>query len=192
MSSTLKQKWDSRYQESDVSDVQPCHVLKENTYLLPDKGTALDMACGLGANAVWLSQNNLTVSAWDISKIAIDKLNLYANTQNLNINAQVRDVESSPPEKNSFNVIVVAHFLERSLAQYIIDALKPGGLLFYQTFTQTKVSDKGPANPAYRLADNELLNMFSDLQILLYREEGITGNTSKGLRDEAMLVAKKQ
>lgn len=190
-SSQLKDKWDSRYRESDISDATPATVLKENTYLLPDKGIALDMGCGLGANAILLAHNNLSVVAWDISEIAIGKLNQYAKQQGLDINAQMRDVEIDSLEKNFFDVIVIAHFLERSLTQQIIDALKPGGLLFYQTFTQTKVSAQGPTRLEYRLANNELLTMFSDLQILVYREEGTTGDTTKGFRDQALLIAKK-
>jgi len=191
-SSQLKNKWDSRYQETDINDATPAVVLKENLYLLPKTGTALDMACGLGANAICLAQNNLSVTAWDISQIAIDKLNQYSNQHNLQINAQVRDIESCPPETNSFDVIVVAHFLERSLTRHIIDALKPDGLLFYQTFTQAKVSDHGPARVEFRLAQNELLAMFSDLQIVAYREEDIIGDTRQGFRDQAILIAKKR
>ncbi|MDH5190335.1 MAG: class I SAM-dependent methyltransferase [Gammaproteobacteria bacterium] len=189
--SDLKQKWDSRYKESEVTDSAPAAVLQENLHLLPSQGNALDLACGLGANAVLLAQNNLNVTAWDISEIAIDKLNQFAVKQNLNINAQARNIESCPPEKNSFDVIVVAHFLERSLIQQIIDALKPGGLLFYQTFTQARTSDRGPDSVQFRLAENELLSLFSGLSTLVYREEGITGDTSAGFRDEAMLIAKK-
>jgi tellurite methyltransferase len=73
----------------------------------------------------------------------------------------------------------------------LINALRPGGLLFYQTFTRTKVSEVGPSNPAYRMQDNQLLDMFIKLQILAYREEGVVGDTTQGFRDEAMLVGQK-
>jgi tellurite methyltransferase len=48
--------------------------------------------------------------------------------------------KSSPESltENAFDVIVVSRFLDRTLSDAIIDALKPDGLLFYQTFTRDK------------------------------------------------------
>jgi hypothetical protein len=74
----------------------------------------------------------------------------------------------------------------------LIQALKPGGLIFYQTFTRQRVSDRGPQCAEFRLAEQELLQLFSGLQILFYREEGCVGDVQKGFRDEAMLVARKR
>jgi hypothetical protein len=88
-------------------------------------------------------------------------------------------------------VIVVSHFLDRSLAPAIIAALRPGGLLFYQTFSRVAVTDRGPEDPAFRLAENELLELFKPLKVRIYREEGRLGDTSQGWRDIAMLVAEK-
>ncbi|NNC68584.1 MAG: tellurite resistance methyltransferase TehB, partial [Gammaproteobacteria bacterium] len=74
----------------------------------------------------------------------------------------------------------------------IIAALKPNGLLFYQTFIAEKVSDAGPSNPEYRLQPNELLESFSPLHVLAYQEHGTVGDVKKGLRDIAILVAQKR
>ena len=50
-----------------------------------------------------------------------------------------------------------------------MEALKPQGLLFYQTFTHERVTDQGPSNPSYRLAPNELLELFAPLHVLVTR-----------------------
>ena len=87
---------------------------------------------------------------------------------------------------------VVSRFLERRLAPALIKALTPEGLLFYQTFTRvTAGAVWGPTNPAYRLAPQELLSLFQPLYVLVYREEGRVGDTTRGWRNEAMLVAQK-
>jgi hypothetical protein len=39
------------------------------------------------------------------------------------------------------------------------------------------------------LGENELLKLFTGLRLRVYREEGSIGDTSAGLRNEAMLVA---
>ena len=183
-------KWDARYRQA--REPSPSQVLVDNRHLLPAGGTALDVACGLGANALVLAEHGLTVHAWDSSSVAIDKLTVRAQTHGVSVEVVVRDVITHPPGPESFDVIVVTHFLERSLASQLMRALRADGLLFYQTFTRTRVSDVGPSNPDYRLAEGELLVMFSALQVLVYREEGKVGDISRGFRDEAMMVARKR
>ena len=183
----LRERWDQRYREV-VESPSPALVLSQNAHLLPVRGMALDLACGLGANALFLAARGLQTWAWDFSAVAIERLRAKAREQGLALQAQIRDVERDPPEVRRFDVIIVTHFLERTLAKPLMEALKPGGLLFYQTFTQSSVDEVGPRNNAYRLGDNELLQMFSKLQLVCYREEGRIGDTSCGFRNEAMLV----
>ncbi|HSB51376.1 MAG TPA: class I SAM-dependent methyltransferase [Dissulfurispiraceae bacterium] len=187
--SELSDKWDRRYGDRPKNAGAASRVLTENAHLLPPKGTALDLACGLGANATFLAEIGLEVHAWDISSVAIETLRTHAEASGMPVNAAVRDVTRQPPEQESFDVVVVVHFLDRSLTEHLIAALRPGGVLFYQTFTHTKVNDVGPRNEEYLLSDNELLQMFGSLRILVYREEGRTGDTTCGFRNEAMLVA---
>ncbi len=191
-------EWNLRYQT--VTDIpNPCQVLYENVHLLPASGVALDLACGLGANAVWLAQHGLETFAWDYSSVAIGRCREYVVTHHPNLleegrhllHLEVRDVITFPPPPNTFDVMVVCRFLERRLIPDIVAALKPGGMLFYQTFTRALVSAGGPKNPEYRLAENELLKMFQELQVVAYREEGEVGDKTRGFRNEAMLVARK-
>lgn len=183
-------KWDARYRQARESS--PAQVLLDNRHLLPASGTALDVACGVGANALLLAEHGFTTHAWDSSSVAIDKLRGRAQAHGVSVEAAVRDVIAHPPGSESFDIIVVTRFLERGLAPQLTRALRLDGLLFYQTFTRTRVSDVGPSNPDYRLADGELLVMFSALQVLAYREEGKVGDISRGFRDEAMMVARKR
>ena len=189
MSFTDKEKWDRIYQTKDHGYKQAAQVLIEYQYLLPESGKALDLACGLGANALLLAALNLETHAWDNSKEAIIKLDQKAKGFNINLTTEVRDVINNPPAQDTFDIIVVNHFLERQITKYLIKALRKNGLIFYQTFTKDKVSDTGPKNPDYLLDKNELLTLFNGLNILVYREEGSVGDKNKGLRNEAMLVA---
>ncbi len=189
-------KWDKIYASEDSSDClhqsKAANVLFDHSDLLPNSGVALDLACGLAGNAIYLAKCGLKVHAWDISATAINKVNTYCFKNNVSIATEVRDIEQNPPVKNSFDVICVSYYLERALVSDIIAALKPNGLLFYQTFIAEKVSDVGPSNPQYRLQPNELLTLFSSLHILAYMEYGKVGNVEKGLRDVAALVAQKR
>ncbi|MET0012860.1 MAG: methyltransferase domain-containing protein [Sedimenticola sp.] len=190
MTNDARPDWDRRHAAAEGLG-EPARVLEENLHLLPPGGDALDLACGRGVNAMLLAQAGLNVTAWDSSVVAIARLDEAANEAGLKILAEVRDVVDAPPEPGSFDVIVVSHFLDRSLVQAISAALRRGGLLFYQTFSEERVSDAGPSNPGFRLADNELLTMFDSLHVRVYREEGRLGELSRGWRDRAMLVAEK-
>lgn len=187
----VKAKWDKIYAQ-DSAEVWPvAEVLQENRHLLPKSGSALDVACGLGANALLLARQGLSTHAWDISEVAIEKLNSVALQAGLSLKAAVRDIGIQPPAEASFDVIVVAHFLDRSVIPSLIAALKPGGLIFYQTFTRAKVDDSGPSCADFRLKPNEFLIFFQSLRIVLLREEGLIGDLQQGFRNKAMVIAQK-
>ncbi len=183
--------WNQRYREA-ISEQQPAKVLADNLHLLPVAGQALDLACGLGANALLLARHGLTTWAWDISPVAISRLDAAARAAGLTVHSEVRAVTARPPKPGCFDVIVVSRFLERSLAPALEAALRSGGLLFYQTFSKLRISKDGPSNPDFLLDDNELLRLFPALKVRVYREEGQGGDTTRGFRNEAMLVAQKE
>lgn len=186
----MQDKWDRRYQHStDPGDC--CWVLQEYQHLLPPHGTALDLACGLGANALFLAAQGLESHGWDISTTALAKLAGFANARQQLVHTEQRDIEASPPAANSFDVIVVSQFLYRPICPALVAALNPGGLLFYQTFNQQRQNPSGPSNSDYLLANNELLSLFSTLLIRAYREDGLTGDLGRGQRDLSYLVAQK-
>ena len=186
----LRRRWDRHHGTApDLGRLAP--VLERNLHLLPPNGEALDLACGRGVNALRLAQAGLRVSAWDLSPVGVQRLETAAAEFRLALTTEVRDVITHPPPAASFDLILVSYFLERSLAPSIIAALRPGGLLFYQTFIRDAVTDTGPSNPDYRLGDNELLLLFRSLKVRYYREEGRLGDISQGRRDIAMLVGEK-
>ncbi len=187
-----RDKWDRIYGAADPETLpEPARVLMENAHLLPRAGTALDLASGLGGNALCLARQGLTTRAFDLSTEAIARLKAWADRWNLSINAEVRDVVLDPPPKAAFDVVVVSRFLERSLTDAITGALRPGGLLYYQTYTLEKATPAGPANPDYLLAPGELLTLFAGLRPVVYREEGLLGDLTRGFRNQALLVARK-
>lgn len=184
-------KWDARYRNVDLPST-PARVVQENAHLLPRRGTALDLACGLGGNSLLLAERGLRTYAWDISPVAIEKLAGIAAERDLPVVAEVKNALRDPIPANHFDVVVVAHYLERALARPVVDALKVGGLLLYQTFTLTAVDNEGPDRPEWRLKDGELLTMFAPLRTVVYREEGRIGDLCQGFRNKALLVAIKE
>lgn len=185
---TAQQKWDGIYQTASDDEPRATEVLQNNHYLLPKQGVALDLACGLGGNALMLAEKGLMVHAWDISPIAIAKLDALAESKGLEIHTEVRDVISLPPAPNSVDVLVVSLFLSRELCPALAAAVKPGGVLLYQTYCAEKVSAGGPSNPDYLLEDNELLRLFPNMKLRVYREESLLGQRDFGMRNQAWII----
>ncbi len=187
----IQKKWDSKHSEGRVVDARPCWLLEENVDLLPSSGSALDLACGLGGNAVLMANHGLAVSAWDISEVAVAKLRAFAREQNLNIEAETRSLFEGNLGEKRFDVIVVAHFLDRALAPEITEALKPGGLLLYQTFTLAGADSSGPKTSSYRLGEGELPQLFSALRVQVHHEPGQAGYNVGRWGNKAGLIARK-
>jgi len=184
--------WDRRYADADRPPA-PAWVLAENAHLLPAAGRALDLACGLGGSALFLARRGLVVDAWDRSAVAVEKLAAWAAREALPVHPRRVDLTLETPPCGAFDVIVVAHFLHRPLLGAIADALAPGGLLFYQTFTQIPAGwSRGPASPDLRLTQGELLRRFAMLEPLFYREDGDCGDDAAGRRGLAHLVARRR
>ena len=186
----IEEKWNVRHAQAEGPG-EVAEVLLRNAHLLPPSGRALDLACGRGASALWLAARGWEVHAWDLSSVAIERLQAEAVSRGLDVHTEVRDVVARPPGPETFDLILVSHFLERDLVPVLIGALRPGGLVFYQTFVAETHRGRGPGpESAWRLAPNELLRLFvPPLRLHYYREDSPLGGESDPLADLALLVA---
>lgn len=186
---SIESKWDGIYSNSGGSTA--AKVLVENCFLLPKKGCALDLACGLGENALFLAEKGLDVHAWDISSVALNKLERKAQKKTLKVLTKQVFIKSEIMPKQTFDIIVLSHFLDRSLSNAIMESLKPNGLLFYQTYVRDKTTSVGPNNPDFLLARNELITLFKALRPVFYRENSLIGDLQGGERNEAFFIGQK-
>ncbi len=184
--------WDEVYRTKEVAQSTPAQVLVENAHLLSDSGRALDYACGLGGNALYLASKGFDVIALDNSQVAVEKLKHYAQQQKLALTAECLDLEKNPADyQPQFDVIVVSYFLHRQTLDLLRQYLNTGGLLFYQTFSGHQVNGAGPSNPDFRLARGELLSRFSEMELLYYREDPIECPDDNCRPGQVLFVAKK-
>lgn len=180
--STLS-KWNAHYAFSKSEKHEPALVLQQAGDYLPASGDVLDLACGRGTNALFLAHKGLRVHAWDISDNAISLLETNVKSENVSsyVTTEVRDVIANPPPEAHFDMVLVVRFLHRPLCKQIEQALKPGGVLFYQTFTA------GLSNPGYMLKKGELASLFPALETCLFVEQPVDEHG----RAESMFVGRK-
>lgn len=176
--------------------------------------TALDLGCGEGRYAIWLARRGCRVAAVDMSAAGIEKLAGFADKNSLDIQPVQADVEKFEFPETTFDIITAATIFDhlntqilKQVALQVINALKPGGVLYADVFTTkdpgylvkigcpgvTDVSDTAAFLARY-FKPNELKCLFSPLAPLVYREM-IEPDLSHGKPHKhgwACLVAKKQ
>jgi SAM-dependent methyltransferase len=162
----------------------PAGWLIANEHLLPRTGDALDVACGRGRHALWLAEHGFRTWAVDRDAAAVREINDAAQRRALPLEAQVLDLEAGGPVRFSppdFDLIVVVHYLHRPLFPAILAALRPGGVLVYETFTRAQAARGRPTNPAYLLEPAELVQLVRPLEILASREGEYDGRMVAGV-----------
>ncbi len=170
MSQNTQQKWDAKYEDCDLRTLaNPCYVLREHSKLLPFQGRALELACGLGGNARFLAQCGLKTDAWDISDNALTVLNNWASLNHLPITPLITDLEQMLMPYQQYDVIVVSRYLDRKIFTELQNALKPNGLLFYQTFLGPP-QQGAPSNSSYYLESGEFTRLLPVMETLVYGE----------------------
>jgi SAM-dependent methyltransferase len=148
---------------------QPLPFLVEQLERLP-RGRALDLAMGLGRNAVYLARQGWTVDGVDRSPEAVQKAMALAGSLGVHINGIVADLGTYEIRSGSYDLICCFYFLERRLFPAIRQGLRPGGAVLYQSVTIDQLALR-PAFPReHCLEPNELLTWFQDLRVLYYRE----------------------
>ncbi|MEQ1756787.1 MAG: methyltransferase domain-containing protein [Vicinamibacterales bacterium] len=151
---------------------EPATWLTDHATLLPHSGTALDLACGRGRHALWLARRGLSVTAIDRDHDALGQIEDTAASLGLTISTLAVDLEAEAASlgRAHYDVIVCVHYLHRALFPAIIEALRPAGVLVYETFTRSQATLGRPRNPAFLLEEGELEQLVAPLDIVASRE----------------------
>jgi 2-polyprenyl-3-methyl-5-hydroxy-6-metoxy-1,4-benzoquinol methylase len=155
----------------------PADWLVANRALLPATGSALDVACGRGRNALWLARQGFDTTAIDRDATTVAALEDRARREGLPLQALAMDLEARGATLGdaAYDVIVVVHYLHRPLFPALVSALRPGGVLVYETFTTAQAARGRPTNPAFLLAPGELPRLVAPLEIRAAREGDYDG-----------------
>jgi SAM-dependent methyltransferase len=161
-----REKWELRYQAREFShDGPPSSLLTRWLPKMP-KGRALEVATGLGRNALALAAAGYRVDAIDISPTGLAEAARRARRRRLSINwiAADLDVYRLPPAR--YEVVVSTFFLKRRLFPALRATLKPGGVIVFETHLVGRGEEDGPPNTKHRLRPGELGRRFCDWEIL--------------------------
>lgn len=168
MSAAERDKWDARYRDGAYRDrTHPTALLGEWLPRLP-RGRALDVACGAGRNALYLAANGYTVTALDISSVALEGGRRSAEERGLSVEWLCADLDDDPElalPPGPFELIVWVRYVHRSLMPHLVARLAPGGALVCEQHLSCDAPVAGPTSPAFRLAPGELRSSALGLRI---------------------------
>lgn len=161
------QRWEQKYADKapplEIAADPSLVGLREH---FTGEGRSLDVACGMGDNAIFLGELGYESYAVDGSFTAVSMTQARARARGLQVHAWVADLDTCPLPARAFDAVVVVRFLNRSLIETFQTLVKPGGILFYKTFNMNFLAQKPDFPRSYVLAPGELAERFSTCQCL--------------------------
>lgn len=176
---TSRQIWDQRFARSDfLFGTAPNAYLAGMRHYFENGKTALVVADGEGRNSIWLAELGLSVDAFDISAVGVDKAKKLAKARSVSVNFNVSDVDTWnwKPESHDYVVAIFIQFadpeMRTRLFANMISALKPGGVLVLQGYTSKQLEYKtgGPGILDNLYSIEQLRGAFAPLQLLDLQE----------------------
>jgi 2-polyprenyl-3-methyl-5-hydroxy-6-metoxy-1,4-benzoquinol methylase len=136
-----------------------------------EHASALDVAMGRGRHAVALAIAGFRVFGVDARFDAVRDATLRASGAGVRVHGWCADLTEHPLPSSRFDVIVVTRYLQRSLFHALRGAVRPGGVVLYETFTTAqRALGTGPTSPDHLLEPGELLRAFDGFEVLFYEE----------------------
>lgn len=128
-------EWDARYLERDGamwSGRPNGRLVAEVAALTP--GRALDVGCGEGADAIWLAQQGWTVTAIDISEVALARAREASHRSGTAVEWICADALRTPLPAGAFDLVSMQYpALPKAAGEPalrgLLDTVRPGGLL---------------------------------------------------------------
>ena len=157
--------------------ISPTHseILAATPYLTG--GRALDVGCGQGRNALYLSQMGYEVDAWDVNTHSLEKLQQIIDAEDIQqIHVAQRDLNADPSISDSYDFIcctVVMMFLEAKTVPALIaqmqQATKVNG---YNLIVCAMDTDDIPAQSDFPFAfkPGQLSELYQGWKLIKYNE----------------------
>jgi SAM-dependent methyltransferase len=90
------------------------------------------------------------------------------------------DIENAPwpLAGRQFGGVVVTHYLWRDVWPHILESLRPGGVLIYETFSAGNETVGKPSRPDFLLRTAELLTLCQGLRVVAFEDGFLTSPES--------------
>ena len=174
-----RETWDARFDRDDyIFGLAPNVFLASHRPRLAAGQRALCVADGEGRNSVWLAQQGLAVTAFDIAPRGVAKARALAARAGVEIDFHVASVEEWAWTPEAYDVVaaIFVQFAAPAVRQRMfagmLQTLKPGGWLLLQGYTPRQLDYRtgGPPNADHLYTPQLLREAFAAHDIVELRE----------------------
>jgi SAM-dependent methyltransferase len=187
---TTAQEWDARYAGSDQiwSGAPNGTLVLEASGLTP--GTALDVGCGEGGDAVWLATRGWRVTGVDLSAVALERAGRAAQAAGVEVTLRQADLLDPALDLGAFD-LVTAHYAslprtpDEAAAHALVRAVAPGGTLLVVGHDLSHRHEDGPEEAAFwdsRVEPSDVLALLDDAWAVQLHETRERPNAPEGSR----------
>jgi SAM-dependent methyltransferase len=199
-----RQTWDGRYAKADgfLFGEAPNEWLVASAHHLRPGARVLSLADGEGRNGVWLAQQGMQVTAFDISAVGIDRARGYAQRVGVQVDLRVSEIAQWAWEPGAYDAVVAIFIqfappaLRAAIFAGIARTLVPGGLLILEGYGPRQLSYRtgGPGIAENLYTMSMLAQAFDGWHILASRDvdrEIREGSGHSGMSHLVSLVLRK-
>lgn len=167
--STLSNHWDERFnRDSYVYGTEPNPFIQYISEQLEGENV-LTIAEGEGRNAVYLAEQGFNVTAWDYSKVGLEKTEALAQQRGVHVNTELVDLEAVDWQAEQWDIIVnvwghVGAHAKQGLLRGVEQAVKSGGQFVTEMYSVHQLDYKtgGPPDLDMLYTPEDILHHFPD------------------------------
>jgi SAM-dependent methyltransferase len=171
--------WDARYREHDlVWGIQPNRWVEQELATEPP-GTALDLACGEGRNALWLAELGWNVTAVDFSAVAIEKARALAGSGRRPVTWVVADAltyqAAEPVDLALLCYLQLPPDERRTAVRAAAASLAPGGTLLVIAHDSANLTEGtgGPQDATVLYTAEDVRGDLAGTEVVVTRAEAV-------------------
>jgi tellurite methyltransferase len=165
-----KDYWNKRFRSRQNKLFSPEEYLVKNIgYFRP--GSVLDVACGDGRNAIFLSKHGYDVTGIDFANEGLHRLQDFASTERLSLNTY--EINAADTERiaelGQFDNAIFVHF-KPSIETFmtVTDLIRPSGIVLMTSFNYRHLLESPQFPPQLCYNEGEFLNRSSSLELVEY------------------------
>ena len=136
--------WNTKFAHRERKIMQHEKCLEADIDIIKSKSTILDVACGDGRNAIYLAKLGFDVEAIDFSEEAIQRLNFFAEKENISVSTAVVDFSTDGlgDLEKTYDVVIINHYRFPPEKYFdLIQHLNAGGILWANGFGKIPINN---------------------------------------------------
>ena len=169
-----RERWNRRWageERAHASTAPSRFLVAETSDLSP--GTALDLACGAGRNAVWLAAHGWRVTGVDFSDVALRAARRLAAGSGVEVEWIEADVIAWPPPPRAWDLVCVLYLQLPASERRIVlaraaEAVRPDGTLLVVGHDLLNLTEGwgGPTQPEVLFTPDDVVAEIGSLEVV--------------------------